>query len=68
MPEHDTNWSGRRVLVTGASGFVGSWLVKALVERQAAVVVLLRDADPQSELLRAAAPSHKRCQRRTGKL
>jgi CDP-glucose 4,6-dehydratase len=53
MPEHDTDWSGRRVLVTGASGFVGSWLVKALVERQANVVVLLRDADPQSELLRS---------------
>jgi CDP-glucose 4,6-dehydratase len=53
MPEQDTDWSGRRVLVTGASGFVGSWLVRALVQRQASVVVLLRDADPQSDLLRS---------------
>jgi CDP-glucose 4,6-dehydratase len=52
------DWSGRRVLVTGASGFVGSWLIKALIQRQAHVVVLIRDADPQSELLRAGIIRH----------
>ncbi len=46
-------WAGRPVLVTGASGIVGSWLVKALLERRAHVVALVRDADPQSELLRS---------------
>ena len=25
-------WSGKKVLVTGASGFKGSWLYKALLE------------------------------------
>jgi CDP-glucose 4,6-dehydratase len=48
-------WSGRRTFVTGATGLVGSWLVKALVERQAYVVALVRDWDPQSELVRSGA-------------
>jgi len=36
-------WKERTVFVTGASGLLGSWLVKALVDQQAHVVVLLRD-------------------------
>ena len=36
-------WQARSVLVTGAAGFVGSWLTQALVERGAAVTVILRD-------------------------
>ena len=46
-------WAGRRVLVTGATGLVGSWLVPALLERGSDVVALVRDADPQSELIRS---------------
>ncbi len=46
-------WRGRRVFVTGATGMVGSWLVKALLEAEAIVVGLVRDADPQSELFRS---------------
>lgn len=48
-----TFWQKRRVFVTGATGLVGSWLVKRLVSEQAHVVVLIRDADPQSELYRS---------------
>ncbi|HBR15951.1 MAG TPA: sugar dehydratase [Candidatus Omnitrophica bacterium] len=45
-------WNGRNVLVTGATGLVGSWLVKDLLKLAARVVVLVRDANPQSELYR----------------
>jgi len=47
------SWAGRRVLVTGATGIVGSWAVKALLSRGATVVALVVDRDPQSELVRS---------------
>ena len=46
-------WNGRRVFITGATGIIGSWLVKHLLARGAYVVALVRDADPQSELCRS---------------
>ena len=46
-------WSGRRVFITGATGIVGSCLVKDLLAQGAHVVALVRDADPQSELYRS---------------
>ncbi len=46
-------WKDRRVLVTGATGIVGSWLCQRLVAERANVVVLVRDWDPQSEFVRA---------------
>src|SRR5262249_31490475 len=46
-------WAERRVFVTGATGIVGSWLVMRLLDAGAHVVTLIRDADPQSELLRS---------------
>jgi CDP-glucose 4,6-dehydratase len=52
------DWHDRRVLVTGATGMVGSWLTKELLARGASVVVLVLDADPQSELLRSGDLGH----------
>jgi len=46
-------WRDRPVLVTGATGLVGSWLVKRLVAEHAEVVCLVRDWVPQSELVRS---------------
>jgi CDP-glucose 4,6-dehydratase len=46
-------WTNRRVLVTGATGIVGSWLVKDLLAVSAYVVALVRNADPQSEFYRS---------------
>jgi CDP-glucose 4,6-dehydratase len=41
------------VLVTGATGMVGSWLSRRLVDEGAIVVALVLDDDPQSELVRS---------------
>jgi CDP-glucose 4,6-dehydratase len=46
-------WSSKRVLVTGASGMVGSWLTRWLAESAAYTVAFIADADPQSELMRS---------------
>jgi CDP-glucose 4,6-dehydratase len=43
-------WRDRPVLVTGAAGLLGSWLVSRLLERGARVVVLLRDLVPDALL------------------
>lgn len=41
-------WEGKKVFVTGPNGFLGSWLVKALVERKSEVITLIRDDIPNS--------------------
>lgn len=46
-------WLDRPTLVTGATGLVGSWVVKRLVNAGAEVVCLVRDWIPQSELVRS---------------
>ena len=46
-------WQDRPVLVTGATGLVGGWLTRRLVEAGADVVCLVRDWVPQSELVRS---------------
>jgi len=47
-----TFWQDRPTFVTGATGLVGSWLVKRLIASGAAVVCLVRDWTPQSEFVR----------------
>lgn len=49
----DSYWQDRRVLITGCSGFLGSWLTARLVEAGADVVGLIRDQVPHSELVRS---------------
>lgn len=46
MEVDSTYWRGRRVYITGAAGFLGSWLAQALLEKGAVVVGLIRDESP----------------------
>src|SRR5436190_7222080 len=51
-------WLDRPVLVTGATGLVGGWLVRHLLSVQADVICLVRDWVPQSELMRGRLLEH----------
>jgi CDP-glucose 4,6-dehydratase len=53
MTATDGFWQDRRVFVTGCTGLVGGWTVRALLERGAHVVGLVRDQVPGSELARS---------------
>ena len=44
-------WQDRPVFVTGATGLVGGWLVRRLLDAGADVVCLVRDWIPQSDLI-----------------
>lgn len=49
-----SRWRDKRVLVTGATGLLGSWLVRELQSRHADVVALVRDRVPRSYLWEAS--------------
>lgn len=53
MAENESGfWTRRPVLVTGATGFLGGWLVQELLDREARVVALVRDSAPQCMFVR----------------
>jgi CDP-glucose 4,6-dehydratase len=54
----DKFWRDRRVFVTGCTGLVGAWTVRALLERGAHVVGLVRDQVYGSELFRGDLEEH----------
>lgn len=45
-------WLDRQVFVTGATGLIGGWLVRRLLDAGADLVCLVRDWVPQSEFVR----------------
>lgn len=47
-----TFWPSRPVFVTGATGFMGGWLAKALLDCGAEVVALVRDHTPRCIFVR----------------
>ena len=52
-PKSSSFWRDRPTLVTGATGLIGSWLVKRLLASGGDVICLIRDWVPQSELVRS---------------
>jgi CDP-glucose 4,6-dehydratase len=56
-------WSDRPVFVTGASGLLGGWFVKSLVQSGADVTCLVRDWVPQSEMVRTHMLDHVKVMR-----
>ncbi len=55
-----TFWRDRPTFVTGATGLLGGWLVRSLVDAGADVICLVRDWVPRSELLRDALANQVR--------
>ena len=47
----DEFWKGKSVLVTGATGFLGGWLIRELIERDANVIALVRRKKPESQFI-----------------
>jgi CDP-glucose 4,6-dehydratase len=45
-------WQDRPVFITGATGLLGGWLVKRLIELDANIVCLVRDWIPQSMVIK----------------
>lgn len=52
MNQRSYFWQDRPTFVTGATGFVGGWLIRRLLDLGADVVCLVRDWVPKSELVR----------------
>ena len=56
-------WRDRPVFVTGATGLLGGWLVRHLVDAGADVVCLVRDWVPRSEFVSSRVVDHVRLAR-----
>jgi len=50
LKEIHSFWKEKKVLVTGASGLLGSWLVEELLQKKVFTVALVRDFVPHSNL------------------
>ena len=47
---NDKFWKDKNIFITGGTGFLGSYLTKALVDYGANVTLLVRDDIPKSNL------------------
>jgi CDP-glucose 4,6-dehydratase len=65
MSKDHSWWQDHPTFVTGATGLVGGWLVRRLIEKGADVVCLVRDWVPQSELARSGRMDRVRVVRGT---
>lgn len=44
-------WKNKNIFITGATGFLGSWLTKYLLEKNSNITALVRDWIPKSKLI-----------------
>src|SRR4030042_992747 len=49
---NNVSWRGKNVFITGCTGFLGAWLIQALVDLGANVVGLVRDNVPRANFLK----------------
>jgi len=47
----DNYWENRNVFITGATGFLGSYLAESLIERKANAIILVRDWPSRSRFI-----------------
>ena len=50
MSQVNDFWFQKNVLVTGASGFLGCYIIEQLIEKGANVIAIIRDYVPKSRL------------------
>ncbi len=43
-------WKDKKVFITGADGFIGGWIAKTLIEKEANVTVVIRDTKREDSL------------------
>lgn len=53
LPYDADFWAGKTILVTGATGFLGGWIIRRLLEHRANVIAVVRHEHPESQLLLA---------------
>ena len=63
MGHNSTFWSGKTVLVAGATGFLGGWLVRRLLTYGADVVALVRSHNPHSQFFMGSLDRHTQVER-----
>jgi CDP-glucose 4,6-dehydratase len=55
---NDNFWRDKNIFITGATGFLGSWVAKSLIEKNANVITLVRDKFPKCNFFLSGLDKH----------